>query len=152
MAVFSASVFASSTAVSRALATTGSSKSDMTRTWSEMGDDKIALSEKNQIQQDNHTLLLKAKQILLTIALYLSAMLLARVDLPDKGGPTTHTLHGMVGFGGRRKSRGERVNCLRASSDDRLYILSRNLKYKHVHALKKRTGLSATYIECENIY
>lgn len=52
MAVFSASVFASSIAASRALASTGSSKSDMTRTWSEIDDGERKLLSKNQTQQD----------------------------------------------------------------------------------------------------
>ena len=38
----------------------------------------------------------------LTIALYFSAIILARLVLPHIGGPNTHTLHGSIGCGGSR--------------------------------------------------
>ena len=37
-----------------------------------------------------------------TIALYLTAIALANVDLPLIGGPSTQTLQGILGFGGLR--------------------------------------------------
>ena len=66
--------------------------------------------------------------IILTIASYLSAILFASVDLPERGGPTIQTLQGILGLGGSRKSLGADTKSLRASSEDKLYILSMNLE------------------------
>lgn len=72
----------------------------------------------------------KNNTVILTTALYFLAILLASVDFPDRGGPTTHTLQGLMGLGGIRNCLGLCKNCFSASAVDMLYILSRNLHRK----------------------
>ncbi len=75
----------------------------------------------------------KGKYNRLTIAPYLSATFFASVDFPERDGPTTQTLQGILGLGGSRNSLGEDIKQLRASSDDKLYILSMNLNIQCTH-------------------
>ena len=67
----------------------------------------------------------------LTMASYFEAIALANVLLPLKGGPNTHILQGICGFGDFRYIRGFIMNLVRASDVDRLNILSKNL-YMHI--------------------
>ncbi len=70
---------------------------------------------------------------LLTIASKWWAIALANVVWPDVGGPTTHILQGIRGYGGNRYGRGLKINFFIASMDDKQYILSINLNKEKIH-------------------
>lgn len=70
----------------------------------------------------------------------------ARVVRPEIGGPTTHILQGIRGYGGRRYGLGLKKNFSNDSADDKQYIFPKNLTQKQSKIVCAHTK-HITYVE-----